>query len=162
VAEVAPAAPSAPVEEQETQAARAPEAAPVPAPQPVRVTNGADGSALEAARGQMRAVYEKARSNGFQLGALLNSGCDIIEADESAIVIGFRHPIHADKASEKPNQDALAAIVSEVMGRPVGVRCVHEPAVEPWNQRGSAARSSLVQAAQEMGGRILAEPEDQP
>jgi hypothetical protein len=114
----------------------------------------------------MRAVYEKARANGFQLGALLNSGCDIIEADESAIVIGFRHPIHADKASEKPNLDALAAIVSEVMGRPIAVSCVHQPTVEPWNNRTGVSRSSLVQAAQEMGGRILSpvegrEPEEQ-
>jgi hypothetical protein len=113
----------------------------------------------------MRAVYERARASGFQLGALLNSGCDIIEADESAIVIGFRHPIHAEKASEKANLDALAAIISQVMGRPLSVRCVHEPTVEPWNQSlpAKTGRSSLVQAAQEMGGRILSpQPEDQP
>ncbi len=133
-------------------------------PQPVRVTAGpSDGSSLEAARAQMRAVYERARSTGFQLGALLNSGCDIIDADESAIVIGFKHPNHADKVAEKPNLDALAVIVSEVMGRPLSVRCVHEPSVESWSQRTSAAGSSLVQAAQEMGGRILSSgPEDQP
>ncbi len=133
-------------------------------PQPVRVTTGpSDGSSLEAARAQMRAVYERARSTGFQLGALLNSGCDIIDADESAIVIGFKHPNHADKVAEKPNLDALAVIVSEVMGRPLSVRCVHEPSVESWSQRTSAAGSSLVQAAQEMGGRILSSgPEDQP
>ena len=134
-----------------------------PAPQPVRVTSGPVGASLEEARGQMRAVYERARASGFQLGALLNSGCDIIEANESAIVIGFRHPIHAEKASEKANLDALAAIASEVLGRPLSVRCEHQPAVEPWNQRTSTGRSSLVQAAQEMGGRILSpQPEDQP
>ena len=133
-----------------------------PEPQPVRVASGPIGASLEEARGQMRAVYEKARASGFQLGALLNSGCDIIEADESVIVIGFRYANHAGKASEKPNLDALAAIVSEVMSRPVSVRCVHEPAVEPWSQR-TSGRSSLVQAAQEMGGRILSSgPEDQP
>jgi DNA polymerase III subunit gamma/tau len=144
------------------EAARA-EPASEPKPQPVRVASSSVGASLEDARAQMRSVYEKARATGFQLGALLNSGCDIIEADESAIVIGFRHPIHADKASENANQDALAAIVSEVMGRPMSVRAVHDSTVEPWNQRTSASRSSLVQAAQEMGGRILSpEPEDQP
>ena len=129
-------------------------------PQPVSVmTNGPVEATLEGARAQMRAVYDKARAAGFQLGAVLNGGCDIIEADESAIVIGFRHPIHAQKASEKPNLDALAAIVSEVMGRQMSVRCVHDANVEAWNQRGS--RSALVRAAQEMGGRILSpEPED--
>jgi DNA polymerase-3 subunit gamma/tau len=147
----------------ELAAAGEPEAA--PQPQPVRVTSAPVGASLEDARGQIRAVYERARASGFQLGALLNSGCDIIEADESAIVIGFRHPIHAEKASEKANLDALAAIVSQVMGRPLSVRCVHEPTVEPWNQSlpAKTGRSSLVQAAQEMGGRILSpQPEDQP
>lgn len=133
-----------------------------PQPQPVRVADHA-GNHLEDARAQMRAVYEKARASGFQLGALLNSGCDIIEADESAIVIGFKHQNHAEKVSEQPNRDAMAAIVSEVMGRPLSVRCLHEPAVEPWNQRTGGGVSSLVQAAQEMGGRILSpQPEDQP
>jgi DNA polymerase-3 subunit gamma/tau len=135
-----------------------------PAPQPVGVVNGPVGASLEEARSRMRAIYEQARANGFQLGALLNSGCDIIAADESAVVIGFRHPNHANKASEKPNLDALGAIVTEVMGRPFAVSCVHQPTVEPWNQRSSStSRSSLVQAAQEMGGRILSpEAEDQP
>ncbi len=110
----------------------------------------------------MRTIYEKARATGFQLGALLNSGCDIIEADESAIVFGFKHQNHADKVSEQPNIDALAAIVSEVMGRPLSVRCVHQPSVDPWSLRGGGS-SALVQAAQEMGGRILSsEPEDKP
>jgi DNA polymerase III subunit gamma/tau len=132
-------------------------------PQPIRVAAGPVGASLEDARGQMRSVYEKARATGFQLGALLNSGCDIIEVNESAIVIGFRHPIHVSKASEPANLDALMAIVSEVMGRSMSVRAVHDAAVEPWNQRTSASRSSLVQAAQEMGGRILSpDPEDQP
>lgn len=131
-----------------------------PVPQAV-IASGPVDATLEAARQEMRAVYDKARAAGFQLGALINSGCDIIEFDGSAIVIGFKYPIHAQKASEKPNLDALAAIVSEVMGRRLSVRCVHEPNVEAWNQRSAGSRSALVKAAQEMGGRILSsEPED--
>jgi hypothetical protein len=119
------------------------------------------GASLEAARAQMRPLYERAKSAGFQLGALLNSGCDIIEAGESSIVIGFRHANHANKASEKANLDALAAIASEVMGRPTSVNCVHDPEIEAWTQRQPPNRSALVRAAQEMGGRILSsEPED--
>lgn len=131
-------------------------------PQPVRVvSNGPVDGSLEGARTQMRALYDRAKAAGFQLGALLNSGCDIIEADESTIVLGFRHPIHANKASEKPNLDALAAIASEVMGRPMSVRCVHDPEVEAWTARVAESRSALVRAAQEMGGRILSSgPED--
>jgi DNA polymerase-3 subunit gamma/tau len=150
-------APAEPVE------AREPEPrAEAPEPLPVRIAgNGPVGTGLAEVRAQMRSVYDRARAAGFQLGALLNSGCDIIEADESAVVIGFRHAIHASKASEKPNVDALAAIVTEVMGRPMTVRCVHDAEVEAWTQRETGSRSALVRAAQEMGGRILSpEPED--
>ncbi len=131
-------------------------------PEPARVTiTGAVAPTLSAARSQMRPIYEKARAAGFQLGALLNSGCDIIDADESGVVLGFRHPIHANKASEKQNLDVLTAIFSEVMGRPLSVRCVESTDVTAWTQRESASRSPLVRAAQEMGARILtSEPED--
>ncbi|HWC31109.1 MAG TPA: DNA polymerase III subunit gamma/tau [Dehalococcoidia bacterium] len=131
-------------------------------PQPVSIASSEPvGASLEAARAQMRPLYERAKSAGFQLGALLNSGCDIIEAGESSIVIGFRHANHANKASEKANLDALAAIASEVMGRPTSVSCVHDPEIEAWTQRQPPNRSALVRAAQEMGGRILSsEPED--
>ncbi|HEX5368061.1 MAG TPA: hypothetical protein VFY10_01460, partial [Dehalococcoidia bacterium] len=131
-------------------------------PEPARVTiTGPVAPALSAARSQMRPIYEKARAAGFQLGALLNSGCDIINADESGVVVGFRHPIHANKASEKQNLDVLTAIFSEVMGRPLSVRCIESPDVTAWTQRESASRSPLVRAAQEMGARILtSEPED--
>jgi DNA polymerase III subunit gamma/tau len=126
----------------------------------VRVTEPLPAG-LTAARERMRAIYEKARASGFQLGALLNSGCDIIEADETGVVLGFRHEIHASKASEKPNLEALTAIVTEVMGRTMRVRCVQQSEVTPWTQRDSASRSPLVRAAQEMGARILSsEPED--
>jgi DNA polymerase-3 subunit gamma/tau len=139
------------------------ETTPVPVPQPVRVASAEGALALETARDQMRPIYEKARAAGYQLGALLNSGCDIIEADESAIVIGFRHANHLSRMSEQSNLDALTAIVSEVMGRPMSVSCIHDETVEAWNARAPAGRSSLVQAAQEMGGRILSpDSEDQP
>jgi hypothetical protein len=133
-----------------------------PEPEPASVTlAGPVAPALSAARNQMRPIYEKARAAGFQLGALLNSGCDIIEADESGVVLGFRYPIHANKASEKQNLDALAAIFSEVMGRPLSLRCIESADVTAWTQRESASRSPLVRAAQEMGARILtSEPED--
>jgi len=111
---------------------------------------------LAASRARLRTMYERARGGGFpQVAALLNSACDIIQADEHEVVFGFKYPVHATKASEKQNLETLAAVVSEVLGRAATVRCVHDPNVEPWNQRQPAARSPLVRVAQEMGGRIL-------
>jgi DNA polymerase III subunit gamma/tau len=116
---------------------------------------------LTQAREHMRPAYDRARAAGFQLGALLNSGCDIIEADDSAIVLGFQHSIHVTKASEAQNLQALSEIFSEVMGKTVNIRCVHDPNVEAWRLRQASRSSPLVRAAQEMGGRILSsEPED--
>jgi DNA polymerase-3 subunit gamma/tau len=116
---------------------------------------------LMQAREHMRPAYERARAAGFQLGALLNSGCDIIEADDSALVLGFQHSIHVTKASEAQNLQALSEIFSEVMGKTVNIRCVHDPNVEAWRLRQAGRSSPLVRAAQEMGGRILSsEPED--
>jgi DNA polymerase-3 subunit gamma/tau len=124
--------------------------------------NGQAAGSLALVRNQMRPIYEKARATGFQLGALLNSGCDVIEVSEGGIVLGFRHAIHAGKASEKQNLEALGAIVSEVLGMPTTVRCVEAPEVTPWNQRETVARNPLVRAAQEMGARILNETEEPP
>ena len=122
-----------------------------------------DADAGGGAGADARRSTTAARAAGFQLGALLNSGCDIIEADESGIVFGFKFPFHADKAAEKPNLDALTAIVSEVMGRP------HERALRarrrtsrPGRSASAGSRSPLVRAAQEMGGRILSSEPEEP
>jgi len=56
----------------------------------------------------------------------------------------------------------LTDVVSEVLGRDVSVRCVHDPEVEAWTRRENVSRSPLVRAAQEMGARVLSpEPEEQ-
>jgi DNA polymerase-3 subunit gamma/tau len=116
---------------------------------------------LAAARGALRPIYEEARVTSVALGALINSACDIIEADEAAVVFGFKYPVHADKAGSKPLVDTLTDIVSRVMGRQMAVRCVHDASVEAWTQRERASRSPLVRAAQEMGARVLSsEPEE--
>lgn len=106
----------------------------------------------------MRPIYEKAKAVGFQLGALLNGGCDIIQSDESVIVLGFRHEFHAIKASEKQNLDALTRIVGEVLGRELVVRCEVSEDVVAWTQREANSRgrdNPLVRAAQEMGAQVV-------
>jgi DNA polymerase-3 subunit gamma/tau len=123
------------------------------------------GASLAAARGAMRPIYEKAKAVGFQLGALLNGGCDIINADEDTIVLGFRHEFHAVKASEKANLEALTRIVGEVLGRAVSVRCEVSEDVVAWTQREANARARenpLVRAAQEMGARVVRAGLDEP
>jgi len=151
---VSEATAAAPVRPQ-AAAAREPTAEPLAA-KPVPPPSTPADPTLAASRARLRIMYERARAAGSpQLAALLNSACDIIQADENEVIFGFKYPVHATKASENQNLETLSAVVSEVLGRPVSVRCVHDPNVEPWNQRQPASRSPLVRVAQEMGGRIL-------
>jgi DNA polymerase-3 subunit gamma/tau len=135
-------------------------AAPTPAPRP----SAPAGNSLAAAREAMRPIYEKAKSVGFQLGALLNGGCDIIQADEGVVVLGFRHEFHAIKASEPKNLDTLTRVISEVLGREVMVRCEVAEDVVAWTQREATSRgrdNPLVRAAQEMGAQVVGTGSDE-
>ncbi len=137
-------------------APKAPE--PAPTPTPTARPSAPAGTSLAAAREAMRPIYEKAKSVGFQLGALLNGGCDIIQADESVVILGFRHEFHAIKASEQKNLDTLTRVVSEVLGREVLVRCEVAEDVVAWTQREATSRgrdNPLVRAAQEMGAQVV-------
>jgi DNA polymerase-3 subunit gamma/tau len=118
---------------------------------------GAEAAAVTvgAARQVLQAIYDEARRRSVPLGALLNSDCDIIGADGDAVVFGFRHLLHAEKAASKQNLETLSEVASRVLRRQVTVRCVHDSSVGSWRQREPASRSALVRAAQEMGARIL-------
>jgi DNA polymerase-3 subunit gamma/tau len=151
--------------------------APLGEPAPVTPANGADTPpprsarpsadiepSLAAAREQMRPIYEKAKAVGFQLGALLNGGCDIIQAGEDVVVLGFRHEFHAIKASEKKNLDDLTRIIGEVLGREVTVRCEVAEDVVAWTQREAGSRgrdNPLVRAAQQMGAQVVRTGQDE-
>ena len=145
----------------------APATPPPAATQPPPKSSAPVGAALSEAREAMRPIFEKAKAVGFQLGALLNGGCDIIQSDDDVIVLGFRHEFHAIKASEKANLDPLTRIISEVLGRQVAVRCEVAEEVVAWTQREAGARgrdNPLVRAAQEMGAQVVRsgpEPTDQ-
>jgi hypothetical protein len=89
------------------------------------------------------------------LGALLNVDCDIIYFNETEIVLGFKYPVHAERASQRANIDLLNDIVSRVMGRPLAVRCVLDATIEHWRLRENASSNALVRAAQEMGARVM-------
>jgi hypothetical protein len=112
----------------------------------------------------MRRLYDEVRAASPQLGGLLNSVCDIIAADEDELVIGFKFPVHAERAAAKTNLAVLSEVASRIFGRTVSVRCVQDEAVETWRQRDSASRSALVRAAQEMGAQVISstEPETGP
>jgi hypothetical protein len=103
----------------------------------------------------MRPVFEDAKAASMQLGALINGACDIIEFGETEMVLGFKYPVHAERAATRANIDLLNEIASRVMGRPLTVRCVLDASIEHWRLRENSPRSALVRAAQEMGARVV-------
>jgi DNA polymerase-3 subunit gamma/tau len=123
--------------------------------EPAAAASGAD-AALEEMRARWHEIYSRARSLNHRTGALLNSGCDIIEASEEEIVFGFRFEMHVDKINTAENLGALQEAVDGVLGQGRRVRCVFAEGLRP--ARATRGRGGhLVEAAQEMGARVISD-----
>jgi DNA polymerase III gamma/tau subunit len=128
--------------------------------EPATASATSDGSPEEVApelaeaRARWPEIYKRARELHYKTGALLNSGCGIIQASEEEIVFGFRHAVLLDRmlADGGENLRALQEAVDDVLGAGRTVRCVHEANVQAERPtRGG----HLVRAAEEMGGQVL-------
>ncbi|MBI4570357.1 MAG: hypothetical protein HY723_00265, partial [Chloroflexi bacterium] len=109
-----------------------------------------DGSPLlDEARARWPDIYRKARAESNTVGALLNSGCGIIQASEREVVFGFQHEIHLNKIQSDGGEHlrALQKVVDEVLGEGKTVRCVQDAEVQVQRPpRGG----HLVRAAEEL------------
>jgi hypothetical protein len=112
---------------------------------------------LEQARERWRDIYSLTRQLNFKAGALLNSGCDIVEVTDSTIVFGFRSQWLAERMNSGDggsNLKALREAVDRVLGQGYDVHCIHAP--EAVSRPVSGRRGGhLVEAAREMGARIV-------
>jgi hypothetical protein len=106
----------------------------------------------------MQQIYYAAKARDARVGAFVNSACDIIEADDQIVTLGFAHEAILKMAQQPQNLQVLAEVTSEVLGRSVKVQCVHDPNVEPWTKR--VARSPLVRAAEQMGAKVVSRNEE--
>jgi hypothetical protein len=104
---------------------------------------------LEDIRARWQEIYQRARELDFQTGALLNSGCGIIEATGDEIVFGFRVALMLDKMQEGggKNVRALQQAVDDVLGPGRTVRCVPDANV---NVQRPSRGGHLVRAAEEL------------
>ncbi len=138
---------------QETAASNGEAVAASDVAQPAPVSGEAPPGLAEV-RARWQDIYKRARELDFQTGALLNSGCGIIEATSDEIVFGFRLKLMFDKMQENngKNLRALQQAVDEVLGQGRRVRCVLDPNVE---QQRTGRGGHLVRAAQELGGEML-------
>ena len=124
---------------------------------PVAAAEGTD-PALEQVRARWHEICTQARALNYRTGALLNSGCDIIAVSDEEVVFGFRFDVHVDKVNTSENLAALQEAVDAVLGTERRVRCVAAPNLKEW--RAPQARGGhLIQAAREMGARVISEQE---
>jgi DNA polymerase-3 subunit gamma/tau len=149
--------PEASVEELALQPEAAPRETLVPGPAPAL----SGPLTLEQAREHWRDIYSLTRQLNFKAGALLNSGCDIIEVGDGAVVFGFRSQWLAERMNSGDggsNLKSLQEAVNRVLGEGHDVRCIHAPeaAARPVSGRRGG---HLVEAAREMGARVIPEPE---
>jgi len=136
-----------------------PIAAPVTAPAETppasaQVSAETNGTLLTEVRSRWQEIYQRARDLQYRAGALLNSGCGIIEATGDEVVFGFKHSMLLDRmhGDSGENLRALQQAVDEVLGPGRTVRCVLDATVE---QQRPSRGGHLVRAAEELGGRAL-------
>ena len=106
------------------------------------------------AGGRWQEIYQRTRAIDHKTGALLNSGCDIIESSDDELVFGFRHKMLLDRmlGNGGDHLRALQQAVDEVLGPGRTVRCVHEEGLE--GRRPESRGGHLVRAAEELGGTV--------
>jgi DNA polymerase III gamma/tau subunit len=111
---------------------------------------------VSALREKWPAIYQLARKINFKTGALLNSGCAIIGVDDNTVVFGFRHGPLAEKMNSGEGGAYLQALreaVQKVLGAAYEVKCVYDP--QAATARGGGGGGHLVQAARELGARVI-------
>ena len=114
---------------------------------------------LDEVRARWPEIYDRTRELQFRAGALLNSGCGIIESSDDEVVFGFRHAMLLTRMEGDGGENirALQQAVNEVLGAGRTVRCVLDPNVEiqrPGQQGG------LVRAAEELVGEVLSSDDE--
>jgi hypothetical protein len=126
---------------------------------------------LERVRARWEDIYRLTKQKGAgpqgnQVpGALLNSGCTIVAVEDNVIVFAFQHEFLVQKmnADNGTHLQVLKEAVQEVLGEEYDVRCVHDAEAVRAQRAASRSRSGggghLVQAAREMGARLITERE---
>ncbi len=78
---------------------------------------------LEEVTGRWNDMLRLLRSVNHSLEALMRSGRPV-SVEGGALLIGFAYPFHRDKVDEETNRRAVEDALTQLLGRPVRVRCV--------------------------------------
>jgi len=102
-----------------------PGATPTPASPPVQEPPSPEPApfSLEEVGQRWNDLLRILRSVNHSLEALMRSGKPI-SVEGGALLIGFAYPFHRDKVDEEANRRAVEDALTQLLGRPVRVRCV--------------------------------------
>ena len=121
----------------------APAASPAPAGARARPPRSPEDEMLRAIRQQVR------ESGDGALAAWLNSSCKIVELSDDTLTLGFfPNYVKIHKGKVEDGSTAVTAAASQVIGRPVSVRCT---AVDEEPRQ----RSPLVAEAERLGAKVV-------
>lgn len=123
---------------------------------------GVPSADLARIQARWQEIYQMTRKINFKAGALLNSGCAITAVDNGTIVFGLRHEPLAEKMNSGDGGAYLQALreaVQQVIGGEYDVRCVFDPRAATQRSAAGASGGHLVQAAREMGARLVSDGE---
>jgi DNA polymerase-3 subunit gamma/tau len=75
---------------------------------------------------------------------LRSAGVKPVTIEDNTVILAFRYPIHKERLETIENQQVVRTIISNFLGRPCQVRCVHEK-----------EDNHLVDAVKKMGARVI-------
>ena len=133
-----------------------------PSAEQAQPPSGPPSADLARVQARWQEIYQLTRKINFKAGALLNSGCAITAVDNGTIVFGLRHEPLAEKMNSGDGGAYLQALreaVQQVMGQEYDIRCVFDPQAATPRSAAGASGGHLVQAAREMGARLVSDGE---
>lgn len=134
VVDSVPATPGkAPVQRQESpvavptaqEASRAPEPQAMATAEPARVPAGSStGPSVAWFVENWKDILAAVRARNRSVEALLNRSCEPVAVHENVLTLAFFHDFHQQKIEQAKNREVVEAAISELVGRPFGIKCV--------------------------------------
>jgi hypothetical protein len=109
---------------------------------------------IEYFRNRWKDVVSATKGMGSKgnLDALLRSACEPVALEGETLVLGFYYEFHKEKIEDPKYRHMVEAKVSEVFGKKYKIRCM-------LTERKATSRGHLVEAALQMGAKIVEEEE---
>ena len=96
---------------------------PAPVAAPSAAPSATGGMPVEALAARWTEVKTHMRGVDLSLSALLNDARPIGLDEGGALVLGFKHSFHRNKANTPENRATMENVLSKMMGMPISVRC---------------------------------------